>query len=46
MSKKKKLNSKNPKYQDTSQIKEKVIIKKVPLTGKASGYGVFYENEK
>ena len=45
MTKKRKLHSRNPKYQDKSQINEKVIIKKVPLTGKAPGYGVFYEDE-
>ena len=44
--KKRKLNSKNPKYKGNIQKIEKVIIKKVPLTGKAKGYGVFYENEK
>ena len=43
--KKKKLNSKNPKYNQGTKIKEKVIIKKVRLTGKAPGYGVFYEDE-
>ena len=44
--KKRKLNSKNPKYKDHSSEKVKRILKKVPLTGKAPGYGIFYENEK
>jgi len=44
--KKRKLNSKNPKYKQDSEVKEKVILKKVHFTGKAKGYGVFYENEK
>jgi len=45
MTKKRKLNSKNPKY-DTSEKEELVIIKKVPLTGKAPGYGVWYKKDK
>ena len=44
--KKKKLNSKNPKYQDQSKKDKRVIIKKVPLTGKAPGYGIFYADDK
>ncbi len=44
--KKRKLNSKNPKYNNTSKDKEKVMLKKVPLIGKAKGYGVFYADEK
>ena len=44
--KKRKLNSTNPKYNQGTKIKEKVIIKKVPFTGKVKGYGIFYKNEK
>jgi hypothetical protein len=43
--KKRKLNSKNPKY-DTSQKEELVIIKTVELTGKAKGKGVWYKKDK
>jgi len=43
--KKIKLNSKNPKYKKDKE-EELVILKKVPLTGKAKGYGVWYKNEK
>ena len=42
--KKRKLNSKNPKYSSAKEEKL-VIIKKVPLTGKAPGYGVWYAKE-
>ena len=43
--KKRKLNSKNPKY--TKDNEEKlVVLKKVPFTGKAKGYGVWYKNQK
>ena len=44
--KKRKLNSKNPKYIDNSKEKVRVILKKVPLVGKAPGHGIFYENDK
>jgi arabinogalactan endo-1,4-beta-galactosidase len=44
--KKRKLNSKNPKYSQGTETKEKVIIKKVPLTGKAKGHGIFYKDEQ
>ena len=45
MSKKKKLNSKNPKYWDKSQLKEKPIKKKVLYTTVKGCkiYGVWYE---
>ena len=43
--KKRKLNSKNPKYK-TDTGEKLVVIKRVPLTGKAPGYGVWYKNEK
>ena len=45
MAKKKKLNSKNPKYWDKSQINEKEILKKV-LMKEVKGvkvYGVWYK---
>jgi hypothetical protein len=42
--KKRKLNSKNPKY-STEKKEESVIIKKVPLTGKAPGYAVWYKKQ-
>lgn len=45
MAKKRKLNSKNPKYNDTKEEKL-VVLKKVPFTGKAKGYGVWYKNQK
>ena len=45
MTKKRKLNSKNPKYKKDNEEKL-VILKKVPFTGKAPGYGVWYKNEK
>ncbi len=45
MAKKRKLNSKNPKYKKDEEEKL-VVIKKVPLTGKAKGYAVWYENKK
>jgi len=43
--KKKKLNSKNPKYMDTSQLNEKQVIKRV-LMKEVKGvkvYGVWYK---
>jgi hypothetical protein len=42
MSKKRKLNSKNPKYKKDNEEKL-VVLKKVPFTGKAPGYGVWYK---
>jgi len=42
--KKRKLNSKNPKYRKDKEEKL-VVLKKVPFTGKAKGYGVWYKNE-
>jgi len=45
MAKKRKLNSKNPKYK-TDKGEELIVVKKVPLIGKAPGYGVWYKNEK
>ena len=44
MAKKRKLNSKNPKYNKDKE-KELVIIKTVELTGKAKGKGVWYAKE-
>ena len=47
MSKKKKLNSKNPKYADKSLLKEEVIKKKVHACTTRHGckvYAVWYEN--
>jgi len=43
--KKRKLNSKNPKYNKDIKENDLVIIKKIPLTGKAKGYGVWYEKD-
>jgi len=43
--KKRKLNSNNPKYRKDEEEKL-VVIKKVPLIGKAKGYGVWYSKEK
>ena len=45
MAKKKKLNSKNPKYWDKSQINEKEILKKVLMkeVKGAKVYGVWYK---
>ena len=43
--KKRKLNSKNPKY-NTSKKEELVIIKKIPLKGKAKGNLIWYEKQK
>jgi len=43
--KKRKLNSKNPKYKKDSEEKL-VVLKKVAFTGKAPGYGVSYKNQK
>ena len=48
MSKKKKLNSKNPKYWDKSLLNEPVIKKKVHACTTHHGckvYAVWYENE-
>ncbi len=45
MAKKRKLNSKNPKYKKDNEEKL-VVLKKVSLTGKAKGYGVWYKNQK
>ena len=48
MPKKRKLNSKNPKYWDKSQIKEKIIKKRVLMCTTPVGakvYGVWYEND-
>ena len=45
--KKRKLNSKNPKYMDKSKIKEKKVIKRVLMCTTPVGckvYGVWYEN--
>jgi|TARA_R110001583_G_scaffold7861_3_gene38461 hypothetical protein len=42
MTKKRKLNSKNPKYKK-DKGKELVIIKTVELIGKAKGRGVWYK---
>jgi hypothetical protein len=47
MPKKKKLNSRNPKYWDKSQLKEQKI-KERKLIANVKGikvYGVFYEND-
>tara|TARA_R110002020_G_scaffold206240_1_gene411404 strand:- start:552 stop:689 length:138 start_codon:yes stop_codon:yes gene_type:complete len=44
--KKRKLNSKNPKYNKDNKEKDLVVVKKVAFTGKAKGYGVWYEKEK
>jgi hypothetical protein len=46
MAKKRKLNSKNPKYIKSSNSGEKVEVKRVPLTGKAKGSAIFYADEK
>jgi hypothetical protein len=46
MTKKRKLNSKNPKYRDKSLLKEKAIKKKVLYT-QVKGckvYGIWYED--
>ena len=40
--KKRKLNSNNPKYRKDDE-KKLVVIKKIALTGKAKGYGVWYK---
>ena len=45
MPKKRKLNSKNPKYKKDNEEKL-VVFKKVPFIGKAPGYGVWYKNQK
>ena len=43
--KKRKLNSKNPKYNNNTQ-EELIIIKKIPLIGKAKGNLVWYKKQK
>jgi hypothetical protein len=46
MSKKKKLNSKNPKYMDKSKLKERAIKEKKLMCTTKTGckvYGVWYE---
>ena len=47
MSKKKKLNSKNPKYMDESQLTEKPIKKKVLACETKGGkvYAIWYEQK-
>ena len=45
--KKRKLNSKNPKYQDQTKIKEQVVEKKVLMCtthNNVKVYGVWYKN--
>ena len=44
MPKKKKLNSRNPKYM-VKKEEVKIVLKKIPFVGKAKGYGVFYKND-
>lgn len=44
--KKRKLGSKNPKYNTSLNEDKQTIVKKVPFTGKAKGYGAFYTDEK
>ena len=44
MTKKRKLNSKNPKY-NPSKEEELIVIKTVELTGKAKGRGVWYKTQ-
>ncbi len=44
VAKKRKLNSKNPKYKKDNEEKL-VVLKKVPFIGKAKGYGVWYKNK-
>jgi len=43
--KKRKLNSKNPKYNKDKE-ENLIIIKTVEFTGKAKGRGVWYKHEK
>jgi heptaprenylglyceryl phosphate synthase len=45
--KKRKLNSKNPKYMDASQTKEQKVIKRILINTTSHGckiWGVWYEN--
>tara|TARA_R100001594_G_scaffold21687_3_gene41836 strand:- start:2747 stop:2884 length:138 start_codon:yes stop_codon:yes gene_type:complete len=44
MPKKRKLNSRNPRYLIKKE-ETKIVLKKIPFIGKAKGYGVFYKNE-
>ncbi len=44
--KKRKLNSKNPKYNKDDRQEDLEIAKKVPFIGKAKGYGVWYKKDK
>ena len=44
MAKKRKLNSRNPKYRNDKE-EELVILKKVAFIGKAPGYGVWYKHK-
>ena len=44
MTKKRKLNSKNPKYSKNKE-EELIVIKTVELTGKAKGRGVWYKKQ-
>ena len=46
MPKKRKLNSKNPKYWDKSKIKEPVVKERRPINTKKGIYAVFLENTK
>jgi len=45
--KKRKLNSKNPKYNKDIKENELVIVKKIPIKikGEIKGYGVWYEKD-
>ena len=45
MAKKKKLNSKNPKYWDKSQLKEPKIKEKRPLGTTGKVFALFLEND-
>jgi len=42
--KKRKLNSKNPKYSNSKE-EELIVIKTVEFTGKAKGRGVWYKKQ-
>ena len=44
MPKKRKLNSRNPRYLIKKE-ETKIVLKKIPFIGKAKGHGVFYKNE-
>ena len=44
MAKKRKLNSRNPKYRNDKE-EELVIFKKVAFIGKAPGYSVWYKHK-